>query len=79
MVFGCQTYANIIQGKLAPRALKGTFISYFNGVKGHKLCYIDLSLPKCIISRDVVLNEEKVIFKHMFSFLGGAICSKSVK
>lgn len=54
-VFGCQAYAHINQGKLAPRALKGVFIGNPDGVKGYKLW--------CIISRDVVFNEGEVADK----------------
>ena len=36
-VFGCPAYAHVNQGKLAPRALKGQFLGYPNGVKGYKL------------------------------------------
>lgn len=36
-VFGCKAYAHVNEGKLAPRALKGVFISYPQGVKGYKL------------------------------------------
>ncbi|KAH9782190.1 Integrase catalytic domain-containing protein [Citrus sinensis] len=57
-VFGCTAYAHANQGKLAPRALKGMFIGYPEGVKGYKIWYTDLSPPKCIVSRDVVFNEQ---------------------
>lgn len=35
--FGCQSYAHINQGKLAPRALKGMFIEYLERVKRYKI------------------------------------------
>ncbi|KAH9650187.1 hypothetical protein KPL70_026271 [Citrus sinensis] len=57
-VFGCTAYAHANQGKLAPRALKGMFIGYPEGVKGYKIWCTDLSPPKCIVSRDVVFNEQ---------------------
>ncbi|KAH9684870.1 Integrase catalytic domain-containing protein [Citrus sinensis] len=57
-VFGCPAYANVSQGKLAPRALKRKFIGYPEGVKGFKLWCTDLNPPKCIISRDVIFNEK---------------------
>ncbi|KAH9647652.1 hypothetical protein KPL70_025267 [Citrus sinensis] len=60
-VFGCPGYAHINQGKLAPRALKGQFIGYPDGVKGYKLWCIDLEPPRCIISRDVAFNEKAVL------------------
>ena len=61
--FGCDAYAHVKQGKLSPRALRGKFIGYPDGVKGYKLWCTDLSPPKCIISRDVIFNEEIVLIK----------------
>ncbi|KAH9685060.1 hypothetical protein KPL70_013801 [Citrus sinensis] len=43
--FGCDAYAHVKQGKLSPRALKGKFIGYPDGVKGYKLWCTDLSPP----------------------------------
>ncbi|KAH9687012.1 hypothetical protein KPL70_014605 [Citrus sinensis] len=60
-VFGCPAYAHISQGKLAPRALKGQFLGYPDGVKGYKLWCTDLEPPRCIISRDVAFNENVVL------------------
>ena len=45
-VFGCPAYAHVSQGKLAPRALKGKFIGYPEGVKGFKLWCTDLNPPQ---------------------------------
>ncbi|KAH9782268.1 hypothetical protein KPL71_008823 [Citrus sinensis] len=63
-VFGCPAYAHTKQGKLEPRALKGVFIGYPEGVKGYKLWCTDFKPPKAIISRDVVFNEAEVC-KHL--------------
>ncbi|KAH9703748.1 Integrase catalytic domain-containing protein [Citrus sinensis] len=60
-VFGCPAYAHVSQGKLAPKALKGKFIGYPEGVKGFKLWCTDLNPPKCIISRDVIFNEKAAL------------------
>ncbi|KAH9650291.1 hypothetical protein KPL70_026321 [Citrus sinensis] len=60
-VFGCPAYAHVSQGKLAPRALKGKFIGYPEGVKGFKLWCTCLNPPKCIISRDVIFNEKAAL------------------
>ncbi|KAH9698871.1 Integrase catalytic domain-containing protein [Citrus sinensis] len=60
-VFGCPAYAHVSQGKLAPRALKGKFIGYPEGVKGFKLWCTDLNPPKCIISIDVIFNEKAAL------------------
>ncbi|KAH9687883.1 Integrase catalytic domain-containing protein [Citrus sinensis] len=62
-VFGCTAYIHVSQGKLAPRALKGSFIGYPEGVKGFKIWCTDINPPKCIISRDVIFNEEELIPK----------------
>ncbi|KAH9694912.1 Integrase catalytic domain-containing protein [Citrus sinensis] len=59
--FGCPAYAHTSQGKLAPRALKGLFIGYPEGVKGYKIWCTDLSPPRCIISRDVTFNEKELL------------------
>ena len=36
-IFGCLAYAHINQGKLEPKAIKGYFIGYPEGVKGFKI------------------------------------------
>ena len=61
--FGCDAYAHVKQGKLSLRALRGKFIGHPDGVKGYKLWCTDLSPPRCIISRNVIFNEEIVIKK----------------
>ena len=61
--FGCSAYAHIKQGKLAPRALKGVFVGYPEGVKGYKIWCTDLKPPKCLISRDVIFNEDELVGK----------------
>ena len=63
-VFGCFAYAQIKQGKLEPRALKGVFIGYPKGVNEYKLWCIDFKPPKAIISKDVVFNEAEM-FKQL--------------
>ncbi|KAH9770981.1 hypothetical protein KPL71_012549 [Citrus sinensis] len=62
-VFGYPAYAHTKQGKLEPKALKGVFIGYPEGVNGYKLWCTDFKPPKAIISRDVVFNEAEV-YKH---------------
>lgn len=56
-VFGCQAYAHIKQDKLEPRALKCIFIGYPEGVKWYKLWCLEPENAKCLISRDVVFDE----------------------
>ena len=36
---------------------------YLEGVKGYKIWCTNLSPPKCIISRDVIFNEDELIHK----------------
>lgn len=60
-VFGCTTYAHINQGNLAPRALKELFIGY---PERALIWCTNLSIPKCIINRDVVFNKEVVLNKN---------------
>ena len=60
-MFGCPAYAYVNQGKLAPKALKGQFLGYPNGVKRYKLWCTNLDPPRCIISRDVVFNEKVIL------------------
>ena len=38
-------------------------MDYPDGVKGYKIWCIDLRPPKCIISRDVIFNEDELIRK----------------
>ena len=45
-VFGCPAYAHIKQGKLQPKALKGVFLGYREGVKRYKLWCPELELQK---------------------------------
>lgn len=54
-IFGCIAYVHVSQGKLNPRAKKGVFLGYPNGVKGYKVWLLDDL--KCVISRDVTFNE----------------------
>lgn len=55
--FGCAAYAHIKLDRLQPRALKCIFMGYPEGVKGYRLWCIEAGNQKCIISRDVVFNE----------------------
>ncbi|CAL9233575.1 unnamed protein product [Arabidopsis halleri] len=53
--FGCLTFYHVDQGKLKPRAKKGVFMGYPQGVKGYRIW--SLEDKKCVISRD---GKEKV-------------------
>jgi len=56
--FGCIAYVHLDQGKLKPRALKGVFLGYPQGTKGYKVWLLDEE--KCVISRNIVFNENQV-------------------
>ena len=54
-VFGCPTYYQISKGKLEPKAKKGVFMGYGDGVKGFQI-WSPLE-RKIILSRDVIFDE----------------------
>ena len=56
-IFGCPAFVHVKEGKLEPRAIKGVFIGYPEGVKGYKVWCKDLTPPRSIISRDVTFDE----------------------
>ena len=56
--FGSVAYVHQDQGKLKPRALKGVFLGYPQGVKGYKIWLLEEE--KCVISRNVFFQELKV-------------------
>ena len=56
-IFGCPAFVHVKEGKLEPRAIKGVFIGYPEGVKGYKVWCKDLTPPRSIISHDVTFDE----------------------
>lgn len=56
--FGSVVYIHVDQGKLKPRALKGIFIGYPQGVKGYKVWLLEDR--KCVISRNSVFTEDRL-------------------
>ncbi|KAK0584816.1 hypothetical protein LWI29_019151 [Acer saccharum] len=60
-VFGCPAYVHIKQGKLEPRAMKGVFLGYPEGVKGYKIWCQNGNSSKSVISRDVTFNELEML------------------
>lgn len=58
-VFGCPAFFHVNEGKLEPRSRRGLFMGYPDGVKGYRIWSIEEK--KCIISRDVVFNESKLL------------------
>ena len=61
-IFGCTTYVHQSEGKLVTRSIKCIFLGYPEGVKGYKLWNKESSGVKIIISRDVVFNENEMLF-----------------
>ena len=60
--FGCVAYVHSDEGKLNPRAKKGIFTGYLEGVKGFIIWLLEEK--KCIISRNVVFREDQM-FKEI--------------
>ena len=54
-VFGCLTYYHVTEGKLEPKAKKGFFMGYEDGV--NEFLVSSLSKRKVILSRDVIFDE----------------------
>lgn len=64
-VFGCTAYAHSKEDKLQPRAKKCIFLGFPEGVKGYRLWCVEPGKEKCIVSRDVVFNEDEMPYKVM--------------
>ncbi|KAH9658981.1 hypothetical protein KPL70_023688 [Citrus sinensis] len=60
-IFGCPAYAHIKQGKLEPRAIKGYFLGYPEGIKGFKIWTLSGKPSRILISRDVTFDEEHML------------------
>ncbi|KAG7533237.1 Reverse transcriptase RNA-dependent DNA polymerase [Arabidopsis thaliana x Arabidopsis arenosa] len=60
--FGCVAYVHSDEGKLNPRAKKGIFTGYPEGVKGFRVWLLEEK--RCIISRNVVFRED-MVFKDI--------------
>lgn len=60
--FGCIVYVHTDDGKLKPRAKKGVFTGYPDGVKGFRVWVLEEQ--KCIISTNIIFREDKV-FKEL--------------
>ncbi|GJW20938.1 retrovirus-related pol polyprotein from transposon TNT 1-94 [Tanacetum coccineum] len=57
-VFGCPAYYHVSDGKLNPRANKGIFMGYGDGVKGYRIW--SPSERRVILSRDVTFDEDNL-------------------
>ncbi|KAH9684612.1 DNA (cytosine-5)-methyltransferase 1B [Citrus sinensis] len=60
-IFGCPAYAHIKQGKLEPRAVKGYFLGYPEGIKGFKIWTLNGKPSRILITRDVTFDEEQML------------------
>ncbi|KAH9752645.1 hypothetical protein KPL71_014775 [Citrus sinensis] len=60
-IFGCPAYAHLKQGKLEPRAVKGYFLGYPEGIKGYKIWTLNGKPSRILISRDVTFDEEQML------------------
>ncbi|KAJ4710294.1 Retrovirus-related Pol polyprotein from transposon TNT 1-94 [Melia azedarach] len=56
--FGCTVYYHVNEGKLEPRAKKGVFVGYGDGVKGYRIW--SPSEKRVILSRNVVFDENSM-------------------
>ena len=57
--FGCTTYYHVSEGKLEPRAKKGVFVGYGDGVKGFRIW--SPAEKRVIMSRNVVFDESSLL------------------
>lgn len=55
--FGCIAYVHQVKEKTSPRAVKGVFMGYAQGIKGYRVWLLDEE--KIVISKDVVFDETK--------------------
>jgi transposase InsO family protein len=57
-VFGCTAYYHVNEGKLEPRAKKGIFVGYGEGVKGYRIW--SPSENRVILSKSVIFDESSM-------------------
>ena len=57
--FGCTAYYHVSEGKLEPRAKKGVFVGYGDGVKGFRIW--SPAEKRVIMSRNVVFDESSLL------------------
>ena len=67
-VFRCPTYYHVSEGKLQPRAKKGFFMGYGNGVKGFQVW--SPSERKVIRNGDVAFDELSMLHSKFDEDLG---------
>ncbi|CAM8964428.1 unnamed protein product [Rhodiola kirilowii] len=57
-VFGCTVYYHVSEGKLEPRAKKGIFVGFRDGVKGYRIW--SSSEKRVILSKSVIFDESSI-------------------
>ncbi|CAM8961497.1 unnamed protein product [Rhodiola kirilowii] len=57
-VFGCTIYYHVSEGKLEPRAKKGIFVGFGDGVKGYRIW--SSSEKRVILSKSVIFDESSI-------------------
>ena len=62
-IFGCTAYYHVNEGKLEPRAKKGVFVGYGDGVKGFRIW--SPSEKRVILSRNVVFDENSMVHSYV--------------
>ena len=72
-VFGCSAYYHVSEGKLEPRAKKGVFVGYGDGVKGFRIW--SPSERRVILSRNVVFDENSMFNPTVKSVVVSENCS----
>ena len=72
-VFGCTAYYHVSEGKLEPRAKKGVFVGYGDGVKGFRIW--SPSEKRVILSRNVVFDENSMFNPTVKSIVVSGNCS----
>ncbi|XP_074315610.1 putative mitochondrial protein AtMg00710 [Silene latifolia] len=71
--FGSNTYYYVSEGKLEPRAKKGVFMGYQDGVKGNRIW--SPSEGRVILSRNVVFDENSMVNPTVKSIILSDSCS----
>ncbi|XP_074306515.1 uncharacterized protein LOC141641765 [Silene latifolia] len=65
--FGSTAYYHVSEGKLEPRAKKGVFVGYGDGVKGYRIW--SPSEGRIILSRNVVFDENSMVNPTVKSYM----------
>lgn len=63
--FDCVVYIHISQSKLNVLDVKFIFIWYREGVKGYCVWCLKPGFKRCIINRDIIFNETKIMYNSV--------------